>query len=289
VKGLELTVICEQCGQGFIPWLDGEQFCSTRCERLSRAATCANCGKEFISWPLGKRFCSAECAAHANTVRPKAHLNAVCKHCGIQFHPKSKERDQFCSRECAYIAKAKRPPFSKIYPTVCVACGKSFIGKRIRTRFCSRKCELKYGRDTCREQYRQENKSKHTDRVCPECGVVFNPDWSRGSDAIFCDNQCSKRHGAHIGKAARRARIKGLPRESVDPLEVFKRDGWRCHLCGKKTPRSKRGTRDQRAPELDHIVPIAAGGSHTYDNVACCCRACNTAKAAKPLGQGRLL
>jgi len=39
------------------------------------------------------------------------------------------------------------------------------------------------------------------------------------------------------------------------------------------------------APELDHIVPIAAGGSHTYSNVACACKKCNIKKSSKPLGQ----
>jgi 5-methylcytosine-specific restriction endonuclease McrA len=49
-----------------------------------------------------------------------------------------------------------------------------------------------------------------------------------------------------------------------------------------------RGTHADRAPELDHILPLAAGGDHTFDNVACACRKCNQAKGALPLGQIRL-
>lgn len=40
-----------------------------------------------------------------------------------------------------------------------------------------------------------------------------------------------------------------------------------------------------KAPELEHIIPIAMGGTHTWDNVACACRLCNQAKGARDFGQ----
>jgi 5-methylcytosine-specific restriction endonuclease McrA len=43
------------------------------------------------------------------------------------------------------------------------------------------------------------------------------------------------------------------------------------------------------APELDHIVPLACGGAHTYQNTQCTCRECNGRKGATILGQLRLL
>ena len=59
--------------------------------------------------------------------------------------------------------------------------------------------------------------------------------------------------------------------------EVFARDGYRCMECLLAPP--------DVALELDHIIPLAAGGSHTYDNVACAHRACNLEKGdALPLG-----
>jgi 5-methylcytosine-specific restriction endonuclease McrA len=36
---------------------------------------------------------------------------------------------------------------------------------------------------------------------------------------------------------------------------------------------------------LDHIVPLAKGGTHTWNNVQCTCRRCNAGKAAKVIGQ----
>jgi 5-methylcytosine-specific restriction endonuclease McrA len=93
------------------------------------------------------------------------------------------------------------------------------------------------------------------------------------------------------GKAAKRrreARMRGAESELVHPNRVFDRDGWRCHMCGRKTPRRLRGTCSPTAPELDHIIPLARGGPHTYANTACSCRECNHRKGDKPLGQARL-
>jgi len=77
--------------------------------------------------------------------------------------------------------------------------------------------------------------------------------------------------------------------ESVDPIKVFDRDGWRCQLCGKKTPKAKRGTYSRNAPELDHIMPLSLGGEHSYRNTQCLCRSCNGSKSNTPMGQLSLL
>lgn len=66
-------------------------------------------------------------------------------------------------------------------------------------------------------------------------------------------------------------------------LEVFEQAGWRCYICGCDTPRELRGKRKPNSPELDHIIPLVRGGSHTRENVACACRKCNRTKWAHPL------
>jgi 5-methylcytosine-specific restriction endonuclease McrA len=88
-------------------------------------------------------------------------------------------------------------------------------------------------------------------------------------------------------KAMQRGRIAGA--ERFDPLEILARDGWCCHICGVKTPKRLRGTYDDRAPELDHIIPLALGGEHSRLNTACACRKCNREKADRPFGQLRLV
>jgi hypothetical protein len=66
----------------------------------------------------------------------------------------------------------------------------------------------------------------------------------------------------------------------IDSLPILERDNWTCQLCGVETPRSLLGTTDPRAPELGHIVPVVAGGSHEAQNLRCECRGCNHFKGS---------
>lgn len=85
-------------------------------------------------------------------------------------------------------------------------------------------------------------------------------------------------------KVLRRTRV-AVAAEAIDPIAVFERDKWTCRLCGKRTPKSLRGKQIADAPELDHIIPLALGGGHTWSNVQCACRACNGEKGATIKGQ----
>lgn len=105
---------------------------------------------------------------------------------------------------------------------------------------------------------------------------------------MHCSTECetsSLKRMQWTNKLRRKVRTKGLLAESIDPLLVFERDRWICHLCGVKTDQKLRGFPVPLAPELDHIVSLAEGGSHTWGNVACACRACNGAKGARSKGQ----
>jgi hypothetical protein len=123
-------------------------------------------------------------------------------------------------------------------------------------------------------------------KSCANCGKVIGKDYKPkgGKPSQYCSDACN---GAVQG-AKRRARMRSLPTENISPLKVLARDGWRCQLCGIRTPKGLRGTRAPNAPEMDHIIPLAAGGSHTWDNVQCACKRCNNKKHAKPLGQLRI-
>lgn len=126
---------------------------------------------------------------------------------------------------------------------------------------------------------------------CKKCCAEFIAPLGGGKHKQLCD-KCigeNRKESKRSEKAKRRAIIKGVNAESVKPFVVFDRDRWHCKLCGCKTPKSKRGTYDDDAPELDHIVPISKGGQHTYLNTQCACRKCNQIKSDRPLGQMLLI
>jgi 5-methylcytosine-specific restriction endonuclease McrA len=83
-------------------------------------------------------------------------------------------------------------------------------------------------------------------------------------------------------KAMRRAAIR-IRAEAIVPESVFDRDGYHCRACGCATPSNLRGSTDDNAPELDHIVPLCLGGPHTLMNLQTLCRVCNILKGAKTM------
>jgi 5-methylcytosine-specific restriction enzyme A len=71
-----------------------------------------------------------------------------------------------------------------------------------------------------------------------------------------------------------------LPEKNIKPKrnpipgvlrhEVFHRDGYRCLECG--------ATNHETSLEVDHIIPVAQGGTDELDNLQTLCRTCNQAK-----------
>lgn len=78
-------------------------------------------------------------------------------------------------------------------------------------------------------------------------------------------------------EAKRRARKRMLPVEDVDPRLVFERDGGICGICGESI--------DPSDWHLDHIIPLAQGGPHTYANTQATHPFCNLSKGGR--GDGR--
>ena len=123
--------------------------------------------------------------------------------------------------------------------------------------------------------------------TCRSCGAEFVSKRNGGLHQIVCEackKETDRRH-KRIAKAKRRARERGLEADQIDPIAVFERDKWRCHICNTKTSKKDRGSFKDSAPELDHIVTLSDGGTHTWGNVACACRKCNQAKGASSFGQ----
>jgi HNH endonuclease len=58
-------------------------------------------------------------------------------------------------------------------------------------------------------------------------------------------------------------------------FEVFKRDGFTCQYCGRKTP--------DVVLEVDHVIPRAADGGDEPENLVTACFDCNHGKAARLL------
>lgn len=62
--------------------------------------------------------------------------------------------------------------------------------------------------------------------------------------------------------------------------KLIARDGCRCYICGKKTTFTDKqwGNLGPDYPTIDHVVPLARGGKHCWQNVKVCCGLCNVTK-----------
>mgnify|MGYP002294320240 CR=1 FL=1 len=73
--------------------------------------------------------------------------------------------------------------------------------------------------------------------------------------------------------------------DAVTLRAVMKRDHGICMLCGLPVDETdmKNGHPSKMYPTIDHIIPISAGGSHTWKNVQLAHNSCNARKCASIL------
>lgn len=70
------------------------------------------------------------------------------------------------------------------------------------------------------------------------------------------------------------AKLRGSRLRRFKRQKIAKRHGWKCHYCGKALTHS--------TATLDHIVPVAMGGTLADHNLCLACRRCNSLKGDKP-------
>ena len=248
----------------------------------AKAKACIDCGA--IRDRHAKR-----CWACYGVTRPK-HEARSCEGCGKPFTRSrggGRDAKRYCSRECAFKnikawqtppdKRKKRPrtkfPYRKVWFKRCAACEAQFTARRLKQNTCSTDCCYAVRLKTQNQNYVPR---QPTVRLCITCEVEFV---GRGN-RLHCSRKCSRRVSKAAEKALRRAR-ESSAMERVNPSRVFERDGWRCQICGKDTPKAARGSMKSNAPELDHRIPLSRGGGHTYANTQCACRACNGVKGNK--------
>jgi 5-methylcytosine-specific restriction endonuclease McrA len=154
-------------------------------------------------------------------------------------------------------------------------------------KICSTECRTNNGRMKSKKYAAANDNRDHTPKPCAECGEMFTTSYG-DLRSVYCSDACGRRRSHRAARKKERARLRGVRVETVDPIKVFERDRWRCQICKSPTPPSLRGSYDDRAPELDHIMPLSLGGAHSYLNTQCACRRCNREKSNVPPAQPSL-
>lgn len=265
-------------------------YCSRTCKKQHRLAamTCEECGKQHYAANPKQKYCSPQCSNEARRIEPIYH----CKWCSRPFFPKAKNRKTYCTRECAFAdLKANAQPRVERCPapTTCADCGQQIERPRTNKKYCER-IECVKNRNKLRERSRFVGTPPRT-FVCSQCDREFVRQGKKASGkrvTTYCSVRCAKKGSNQYRSVngmkrkrreneVRERRLIAATVERIRPRVVFKRDNWLCHVCGERCdPESVFPS--PMYPTVDHVIPLARGGEHSYANVKCCCFSCNSRK-----------
>lgn len=175
----------------------------------------------------------------------------------------------------------------------CVVCGEATLkAKRARHQpVCSMYCRwfLQNPVLSCpiprthpaHPEYASPQPERRTVWVAGRCGRCSRPFVDQHPDARYCSAVCASR----AKQSRRRARKRGAEHVPYSRVDVFVRDGYRCHLCRRLTLRTA-VVPHPRAPVIDHLVPLGPGADALH-NVATACFMCNSTR--RDVGPAQLL
>lgn len=283
---------CDVCGQVFSAKSPRSRVCySDECQKSDRARLSREqyrrCGRSYRTVDVTCRSCGDVRMARADT-RP----GTLCEPCTIdrlfsqqaessressrvnRWGDKGARRRAQAERRLAIAAEG----FStgKIFRAgPCVVCAAPTIatgGHRLaKNQLCSVQCRETFLRDSVGGSHFN----------CLSCGAGF---LSVQPAAKFCSAKCARR----VNSEARRARKREAFAVPVNRKQIFDRDRWVCQLCRKSIDPADR-VPHPLAATLDHIIPLASGGTHEPSNCQAAHFICNSRKGARGWGEQLLL
>ena len=201
-------------------------------------------------------------------------VERACRNCGVLHAPTRRGRCKNCDQ---YLRRrgVERP--EPITDRTCVVCG-------LRPWDSNGRCI------SCASYFRKKGversawvieRTKHRmqgERFCRTC-ETFKPVEQfhhRQWNCKVCDRASDKRRtpGSRRRRTTtRRARKRAAFVSPVDPAAIYQRDRGICQLCRHPVRESTYA--------LDHVVPLAAGGTHEPANVQVAHHRCNSIKGAR--------
>jgi hypothetical protein len=290
---------CASCSKQFNAAHSGpgkpRLYCSAKCRNKTMRRTrmlsrqCVECGSSFVTEKRSGGKTAVVCSMQCKVIRRRRIISqatqvCVCMACGKQFAKRSRQKDsnRFCSRHCAGTAKKEMRETEHHKRIFAIADG--FLHVMLKWVRIEHKRIAEEQKRIAAEESRGQ-RIRRAIASCKKCGKDFERvEGRRGAVKRDC-RECTMLAKKQLNKAhklLRKARLRGSDAVKVNPDDIFKRDKWRCQLCGRKVTK-KVSPNDDRYPNLDHVIPACDLGPHRPDNLQCLCRACNLAKSDKRL------
>lgn len=124
-----------------------------------------------------------------------------------------------------------------------------------------------------------------TFNVCKQCGDMFI------GNTKYCSKQCRDKKHQHIKSRKRisNAKENGKIDYTITLDKLIKRDNNICYICNKECNildyiyKGNTFIAGNYYPSIDHVIPLAKGGTHTWNNIRLAHRICNSRKSDKLL------
>lgn len=108
--------------------------------------------------------------------------------------------------------------------------------------------------------------------LCPKCMAAARDDKGRWLAAIPAARRAdAEKYGPKA------VRLMGPWNERFTPLEIYRRDRWKCQICFKRVDENLRSPHP-RSASLDHVIPQSQDGYDLKANVRLAHRSCNSSR-----------
>lgn len=222
-------------------------------------------------------------------------IEGKCKHCGKFFRRnrgRSRDSGKFCSRQCyqRFRLKGKQSKFvqCEFLLLTCEFCEKKFLSIR-KSKFCSEECRAKATLKHGRRYWQQYAKKQYVGKkaVCKYCGKEFQLEHKKSKR--YCSDECKRKQKRYDQHCRYKKRLQNKIVDSgITLAKLIERDNHICALCGEEIDQDDFKLDDNgnfvagdNYPSIDHIVPLALGGLHSWDNVQLAHFNCNRLKGAR--------
>ena len=180
---------------------------------------------------------------------------------------------------CRSCRRAKR--LTQMRPALCERCGQRFESTWVSsTRGWRKTCS-----QDCRYAVCRAVRNDPKDGPCADCGET-----TTGCGRPLRCRKCAAERRRAIQRRHDSMRRGAKPSRSYPMTlgQLGARDGWRCHLCGKRVDRARLWP-DVMCGTFDHLIPVVDGGSEEPENLALAHLSCNSKRGARGVVQLRLV
>ena len=239
---------------------------------------CKICYKEYTlnESGAGYKYCSQGCADEARRIRNRARwrkqnpdwnkiITKECEHCNKTYEIQGRYASQsrYCSNECKQVHSSRQRGYKPM---------EEYLK------------ELERQKEETARIKEAERKAKIKTKVCTECGETFE---TIQPNQLTCSKECSRLRKNRLNWYYKEKRYndKNFIDRDITVKALYKRDKGICYICGGKcdfkdhTQINGYFTAGPNYPSIDHIIPIARGGMHAWDNVKLAHHHCNSMKS----------